>query len=279
VGADASLSVVVPTRDRPEALERCLEALRHQARAELDIVVVDDGSVDDAAVRETVARHTQARILRLEGKGPAAARNAGIRATTSAVVLMTDDDCIPEPDWARTLADSILEHGADAVGGLTMPPPWASAAARATEVVVRHVEETSGLVITANLGCRREVLLAFPFDESFPLAAGEDRDWSARVRAAGLNVAREPAAVVLHAPALGVRRFWRQHVRYGKAARTLMSRETSTFQGPAFYGGLFRSGFREGPVVGFFVLVAQLATVIGYVSARLRQMGDGAERD
>jgi glycosyltransferase involved in cell wall biosynthesis len=236
-----------------------------QEGAELEIVVVDDGSADGPSVCATVERHPRARLVRLEGRGPAAARNAGVRAALGTIVLLTDDDCMPEPAWARTMAQAL--QAADAVGGATAAPVGASAAMRATEVVVRHVEERSGLVITANLGCHRELLLAFPFDESFPLAAGEDRDWTARVRESGRAVIREPSAIVVHAPALDLRRFWRQHVRYGMAARMLRSRGTFRVERPSFYGELVRSGFREGPLVGVFVLVAQAATAMGYLRA------------
>jgi len=264
------ISVVVPTRDRPAPLARCLDALARQVGAEPEIVVVDDGSADPTSVRAVAERYPRTRIVRLEGRGPAAARNAGVQAASGTILLLTDDDCIPDPAWVRTLAESLSRDDVDAAGGLTVSPRGASAIVRATEVVIRHVEEHAGLLATANLGCRRQLFLDFPFDESFPLAAGEDRDWTARVRAGGRQVVRERSALVVHAPALDLRRFWRQHVRYGMAARTLMSRGTSRFQRPTFYRDLVRTGFREGPLVGVFVLVAQVATAIGYVRAGRR---------
>ncbi|MGH2951859.1 MAG: glycosyltransferase family 2 protein, partial [Solirubrobacterales bacterium] len=95
-----TVSVVVPTRDRPESLARCLRALAGQELGELEIVVVDDGSRDRGTVEAVVARTSRARVIRLPGRGPAAARNVGARAAEGRVVCFTDDDCEADPGWA-----------------------------------------------------------------------------------------------------------------------------------------------------------------------------------
>jgi glycosyltransferase involved in cell wall biosynthesis len=55
VSGDPALSVVVPTRDRPTALERCLAALARQTAPSLEVVVVDDAAGDPEAVGAAVA--------------------------------------------------------------------------------------------------------------------------------------------------------------------------------------------------------------------------------
>ena len=95
-------TVVVPTRDRPAALRRCLAALAAQRNVTLDVVIVDDGSVAEAAVA-AIAEGFGARLVRLEGVGPAAARNAGVAAASADRILLLDDDCVPQPGWAKTL--------------------------------------------------------------------------------------------------------------------------------------------------------------------------------
>ena len=67
------VSVVVPTRDRPDRLAICLAALERQTVPELEIVVVDDASRDAAAVAAVVAAAPRARLVRGTGRGPAAA--------------------------------------------------------------------------------------------------------------------------------------------------------------------------------------------------------------
>jgi len=54
--ASVRASVVVPTRDRVGALERCLAALATQRASGLEVIVVDDGSVERGAVKAAVSR-------------------------------------------------------------------------------------------------------------------------------------------------------------------------------------------------------------------------------
>ena len=77
----------------------------------LEVVVVDDGSADVRAVERVVETHEGVQLVRLDGRGPAAARNAGIRTARADVVLLTDDDCVPAPGWAAALAAAVGETG------------------------------------------------------------------------------------------------------------------------------------------------------------------------
>ena len=95
-------AIVVPTYNRPEALAACLEALGRLDPAPDEIVVVDDGGARPAA--EVCARFDgRVRCIRQANAGPAAARNAGVRATGADLVALTDDDCAPRPDWLGAL--------------------------------------------------------------------------------------------------------------------------------------------------------------------------------
>ena len=94
----------------------------------------------------------------------------------------------------------------------------ADAFVTASETIAHHVERATGLVRTCNAGLPREVALAIPFDERFPAAAAEDRDWCARLVAAGVRIVREPRARVRHLADPGAVAFGRQHLRYGRAA-------------------------------------------------------------
>ena len=112
------LTVVVPVKDRPAELDRLLTALRADPEtAAVPVLVVDDGSGDPAAVTATADRH-RARVLRhATARGPAAARNAGLRAATTPLVAFLDSDVLPEPGWLAPL----LGHLADPAVGLVAP--------------------------------------------------------------------------------------------------------------------------------------------------------------
>ena len=120
---------------------------------------------------------------------------------------------------------------------------------------------------TSNLACRAEVCAAVPFDETYPLAAGEDRDWCARLVASGRTLAFVPDAVVRHHQELTPAGFWRQQVRYGRGAYRFRAGQ-GTLRRPepaAFYVGLLRRGFADGLRAGLLVGVAQVATAVGMV--------------
>src|SRR3954470_21926912 len=105
--AGLRLSVVVPTFNRPDLLERCLAALVAQDLSPdaYEIVVADDAASAQTAeqVARWVARAAPAiRYVAVRGAhGPAAARNQGWRAARGDVVAFTDDDCVPLPGWLR----------------------------------------------------------------------------------------------------------------------------------------------------------------------------------
>lgn len=247
-----------------------------------ELVVVDDGSGQRGLVAEIV-RAAGARLVRLEGKGPAAARNAGVGAASGEVVCFTDDDCEPEPGWAEALVAPIGAGEAQSSAGLTVVAGSASAADRAWQAIANQLQlaaaapgsPSPGFAPTCNLACSRSLLSELPFDESFPAAAGEDRDWSARAAARGAAPRFVPDAVVVHRPDLDARSFLRQQYRYGRGAARFRAADSDRPLGSAsFYMGLLRAGFAEGASPGVLVLTAQLAAAAGVLVER----GWGASR-
>jgi glycosyltransferase involved in cell wall biosynthesis len=248
------VSVVVPTRDRPELLRRCLAALEKQT-VPVEIVVVEDS----------------------EGRGPAWARNEGVRRADGEVICFTDDDCAPFPGWAEALAKPILAGTARATAGPTRMAAGATPADLAWEAIVSYLQEQAtkpgtaspGFAATANLACARELIEQLPFDESFPAAAGEDRDWAERATRRGAAPKFVPQAVVLHRPGMRVRDFLRQQYRYGRGAvRYRTVGDGRRLGSIAFYVGLLRRAFTVGPAQGLLICAAQVATFFGAVAPR-----------
>jgi glycosyltransferase involved in cell wall biosynthesis len=114
----ADLSVVICSLNGAAGVERCLRALAEQKDVELEITVIDDGSTDDTS---DVAKRHDVTVIRHEvNQGLAAARNTGVRAATAQIVAFLDDDCEPEPTWARKLLDA-YEEDVIGVGGDIVP--------------------------------------------------------------------------------------------------------------------------------------------------------------
>ena len=102
VSRKLTCSVVVCTRDRSEALEKCLRAASRLDYPTFDLVVVDSGSKDPRA--QEIAQRHGARYLREPKPGVSRARNRGARACNTEVIAFLDDDALPEPDWLSALA-------------------------------------------------------------------------------------------------------------------------------------------------------------------------------
>jgi glycosyltransferase involved in cell wall biosynthesis len=268
-GEPPRISVIVPTRDRPHALARCLEALAAQTVADtLEVIVVDDGSIAARAVRETVNLHRRARLVRAAGAGPAAARNLGVRHARGPALCFTDDDCVPDEEWAERLAEA-LDRGADAAAGTTLS--GGGALGEASELVAHAPAAAAGdgslqFAPSNNLACQKRVFEAIQFDESYPIAAGEDREWCARLNAAGYVLRLEEYARVVHHQDLTAGTFLRQQFRYGEGAYRFRrgSDERRPLEPRSFYTALLRRGFAKSVSVGFLVTVAQLATAAGF---------------
>ncbi|WP_412069232.1 glycosyltransferase [Rubrivirga sp. IMCC43871] len=281
-----SVSIIVPTYDRPARLAACLAALARQEPpgGGLEVIVVDDGSPSPAAVvAAPFERQLNLRLLRQPNAGPAAARNAGAAWAAGALLVFTDDDCQPEPGWARTLADAHALAPDHLLGGRTLNALPDNAFSSASQLLIDYLYEYFGpesgrvpLVASNNLALPADAFRALGgFDETFPLAAGEDRDLCARWHEAGRPFGHVPDAVVLHAHALGLRSFWRQHVGYGRGARYYHHlRPDSAGPDPeplAFYTDLVRYPLRHAAGARAWRLVAlmavsQVANALGYAT-------------
>jgi GT2 family glycosyltransferase len=198
--AAPEVSVVVPAHGRPLRLRWLLNALEEQTleRRRFEVLV--------AAEQEDLLALAQdhpvgARPVAAPGSGPAARRNAAWRAARAPLVLFTDDDCRPPPEWLERLLECAAAHPGAVIQGATRPDP--------DELGLRHsspyartqeIEPPSPFGQTCNIAYPRAVLETLEgFDESFPLAAGEDTDLVLRARAVGCEVVAASDAVTFHA--------------------------------------------------------------------------------
>lgn len=171
----ADVSVVIATRDRPALLARTLASVRAQVDIDVELIVVDDGSVSPVhAEGAIIVRHQRP-------AGVAAARNAGIRRASAPYVALLDDDDL----WAPTkLAEQLACGGEWVYSGLVVvdeffqplslvpPPNPMTLRERLTRVNV--------LAGGASCVCARRELLAGVggFDPSFEQLA----DWDLWLR-------------------------------------------------------------------------------------------------
>lgn len=116
--------VVIPVRNRPRLVRETLDGVLAQTHGPDEVVVVDDGSSDGGATPRSVEAWIReheppfpVQLVRREHRGPAAARNAGVRVgrRTDWLCYLDSDDLWPSDFLARCLAASASAPGAIAV--------------------------------------------------------------------------------------------------------------------------------------------------------------------
>lgn len=115
----ADVTVVIPTRDRPDRLAACLQAVAALDPRPGGVVVVDSASTDRAAIA-AVARSVlgeSAELARCELPGASRARNAGWERAETSIVAFVDDDVRLAPDWAGRIVEPFRDAGVVLVTG------------------------------------------------------------------------------------------------------------------------------------------------------------------
>jgi len=226
-------TVVIPTFARPEKLAETLRALDRQDYTGFEVIVVDDGSPRQVT-RENLPTSDRftLKILRQENRGPAAARNLGAQQASGEILLFTDDDCLPRPEWVVALTREIQSCPEALVGSLTfngLPGnSWSSASQLIIDLVYDHFNKdptNAYFLASNNMACQRKFFLELGgFDTEFPRAGAEDRDFCDRWRMTGrpIRLIREPLVEHQHAQTLG--KFLDLHYRYGRGAYLYQAR-------------------------------------------------------
>ena len=286
-------SIVVPTYRRRDALARCLQAIEALdfQHDRFEVLVVDDGSPAPAAdLVASVRASIQAQLVCARHGGPATARNTGAHLARGRYLVFTDDDCMPRPDWLRSI-DRLVSNSTRPVayGGRVVNLLDDNLCAAASQGIVDYLYEYFGahtaprrFFTTNNLVVPREDFLELGgFDETFALAAAEDRDLCERWLDVGNELHYAPDVVVDHAHALTFARFNRQHFGYGRGAfdlhrsRAHRGEHSLEIEPLRFYFGLVAYPLRRSRTwrsVGLALLHAwsQVAYVAGYLYERIR---------
>jgi GT2 family glycosyltransferase len=263
------------------------------------VIVVDDGSdVRLAPTLEPFRAHLQLQLIEQENAGPARARNIGAKLATASLLAFTDDDCEPNPGWLAALHAHFQQCPDRAIGGETVNALPGNAYSSASQHLVDYLYEYHAAATAPHAGGGPAAPpfftsnnLAVPaalfhvvggFDESFPLAAGEDREFCDRWQDRGYRLLRAPDAVVRHAHALSLQTFWRQHMNYGRGAFHLRKARASRGQAAigrepfSFYGRLLTYSaraprHRSALLLMALMFVSQVANALGFVAEMRRR--------
>ncbi len=230
----SEISVVIPTLGRP-ILARALQGLADGTRRPAHVLVVDQGRSPQVARIVRKFRETGFPVEHRpsEGRGRAVGVNEGIRQVRTRFVLVTDDDCIVEPEWVESMAGALSRHPDALVTGRI--EAWEDG--RVPVVVTaregfvqRRPRLTFDSLSGGNMGGSRDLIVALGGLDGDPLSAtAEDAEFAYRALRAGVPLVYEPASGVAHID-------WRQGEE-----RKAQVRSYARSHG-AFYGKYLRRG-------------------------------------
>ncbi len=241
-------TVVVAAYNAASTLGECLSSIRELNYPDYETIVVDDGSTDSTS---EVANQDGIRAIRVEHKGLAAARNAGVDAASGEIVAFIDADARADRDWLYHLVETIKRRDAAAAAGPNFAPDPQSARAAAMAAApglpreVRAGDDRLAQLCGCNMAVTKAALLKIArFDPMFT-AAGDDVDLSWRLTAAGETLAYAPGAVVIHERRATLAGYLRQQRGYGTGEGLLFRKyplrsayQDGMYAGPSWIGSI-----------------------------------------
>lgn len=213
---DLLLSVVIPTYNRKDILEKCLQSLFNQtySLSNCEIIVVDDGSTDTTnEVIKSVSNNSLCAVkyFTQEKKGPAAARNVGIRNAEGEIILLLGDDILASK---HLLEEHMKFHESEGENVAILGHIQWSLKLRLTPFL-KYLEDGNiqfayslikdpnnlryNYFYASNTSLKKAFLLKNGlFDEGFPYAAYEDTELGYRLQKKGLIIKYNKNAVAYH---------------------------------------------------------------------------------
>jgi len=207
------ITVVVPTRNRPEFIERIVPSILANAYPNFRLIVIDqsDTEATGVIVSRLAQQDGRLRYIRQSGTGASRARNLGAREATDPLVAFVDDDCVVPADWLQRIGDHFdRQPEISMLYGQVAIPPGVEIGENSLPLLIferprllRPDRPFELYGMSANLAVRRAFFAAMGgFDELLGvgarLRAGEDFDFQYRAYLAGSVTAIVPDVTVDH---------------------------------------------------------------------------------
>lgn len=291
------ISIIIPTYCRPRRLDLCLARLHAQtcSRDDFEVIVIDDGGSPelDNSLPEQHA-DLSLTLLRIENSGAAVARNHGAKMARGSLLVFTDDDCLPEPEWLAAFAQSHERNPTALLGGSISNGFPSNIYSTCSQLILdcayafyNQDSNDARFFASCNIAVPASTFHQVGgFSQTFRIAS-EDRELCDRWHSAGHPLVYVPTAKLEHAKKLDLPGFMRQHFNYGQGAfqfhRSRSRRgsarwSTDIVRYPMFLAMLFRSVLklpaRQIVPVFFLLLLAQIVNLLGFIRAALFARGD-----
>ncbi len=233
------VSIIIPTYNRAQQLERCLKSLLGQDYPAqcLELIVVDDASTDETATMlQQLAQQAATQGLAIQvihhtsRQGVAKSRSTGAEAAHHDLLAYIDSDCVASPGWLTELVPALQDTHLGAVGGMIRAYERHNMLGRYEDVRSSlfmgtrpqqvRLEGPLTYLPTANLLIRRALL--HKLGGFAPLAFGEDVDFCHRLLATGSQIVYLPQGIVYHDYRTTLRAFLSTRISYASSEAALL---------------------------------------------------------
>jgi len=283
----ATFSVIIPTFERPQKLKRSLEAVAklNYPSSKFEVIVVSDGGAAfPDELLSSFKENINLTILHPPHLGLASARNLGAEKAKNDFLAFIDDDCEPDVDWLNNLSAQFNLTPKHLLGGRTMNALKTNIFSESSQMLIDYLYDYAAksnpnfaFFTGNNLALARTGFFSIGgFDQTFPVAAGEDRDFCRRWLEGKGESHLLNAAVVRHYHKLGLKSLGRQHFNYGRGSyyfrrqRAERLQQTVKFEPLSFYFRMFLFPFYQtsiwrGCLIAFLFFVIQCANTLGFL--------------
>lgn len=226
------ISVVIPVYNGDRDLPALLDCLRGQTLSSVPVeyLIVDNKSSDRTYDLLQAAAQTNPQIIPLQAthiQSAYAARNVGIKAARGELLVFTDADCRPHPDWLEHLISPFEQPQINLVVGEILglaSNNWLEIYAENAQILSQHHtlnHEYLPYGQTANLAIRKSALKSTGLFRPY-LTTGGDADlcWRLQIQFPH-SLGFAPRAIVHHRHRSSLREFYRQWYKYGASNRYL----------------------------------------------------------
>lgn len=223
------ISVIIPAYNSAATVLDTITAIQNQQylKDSFEIIVVDDGSKDGTA--NLVKKIPNVKLISQPNSGPAAARNNGAKNASGEILVFTDSDTVPHPNWLYELIKPFDSYQIMATTGTYSQINTQSQLSTfiQREIELKHKSYGDFILFggTYNLAIRKELFEQIGgFNEEYKKASGEDTEICYKILSEGHKIKYVPTAIVGHYHPENIGKylktqfthgFWRAKLYYG----------------------------------------------------------------
>lgn len=252
-------SIIIPTYNRFEEIKKCLIDFENQnfPQKDYEIIIIDDGSTDKSFSKLNTLKNTlknNIRIFKKKNRGPASARNFGIRIARGKYILFIDDDMYPSNNLLKEHQSFHKKYKNSAILGnilwnpnLRVTPFMKYAALYGYQFAYRMIKDPLNLdynlFYTSNISLERKWFNKDKFNERFRTPACEDGELAYRLQKKGLRIVFNKEAINYHSHFFSFYNFCERQYRVGENLKILFNIHPELQKNLDFYKNLSDHNF------------------------------------